>query len=868
MKSFGIKIQASILAISAVLGAAPALAQSAPPADADQPADPDEIIVTATLRNENLQDVPIAVTAFSGATLDKAGVRDVKSFEQVAASFNANSTQSESGGTTLRVRGVGTTGNNTGLESAVGIFIDGVYQSRPGVALGDLLDVQQIELLRGPQGTLFGRNTSAGAVSIKTAKPNLNAVEGFANATYGNYNLMNLQAGVSLPLADHTAGIRLSAAWRDRDGFMTNAVGGKSNDKNRYIVRGQFYYEPNNVFNVRLIGDYSQYDELCCDAIIVRDTSYVAAGFYALNGLPANGGAAFTGDSALANLQTSNNAELHDKTKQWGASAELNYTLGNAQLTSITAYRDFKAESRQETDFVSVLVYSTSDGTSASNATSAHSFTKVKTFTQELRLAGSTADGKFDYLIGGYYSDERIDEIQAMTLGADHQAYISAALQSAVPAAFVPLLGSNPARNIFAGGVSSAGNQASNSFKQSARNWSIFTNETIHLGDRFKINLGARYSDDRKHGVFDQLSANSPACTAVLTQPLPASLAPLRPLAAALTCFPFATRAGTPSVGPVEYDRVFKDNELVYTGKLLWEPIDNINTYVSFTHGYKSGGFNLDPTAAIVSAANNPTGTPAFRSERVNAYEFGIKARLFDNVVTTNFALFRQDFQDFQVLEFTGTQFNTFNVKGVRAEGFELETTIRPARNFTFSSAVTYSDAKYNRDCDFGTFNTVTTLLCGQQLTNAPLWTVVTGIDWSHTVGESLKFGLNGSIRMESDRRTSTPALLAVAAGTGNITIPTAPGGGVNGYIKIPNAIQDGNFKVNLRATIGSKDDGWALEFWGNNIFNEITRNVTFNTPLRGVGSLGGVGAGGAGVSRSSFVAEPRTYGVTLRAKF
>ena len=868
MKSVFIRASASVAALAAALAvSAPALAQeSAPPQEASE--DSGEIIVTATLRNENLQDVPIAVTAFSGEALDKAGVRDVKNFESVAASFNTNSTQSESGGTTLRVRGVGTTGNNTGLESAVGIFLDGVYLSRPGVALGDLLDVQQVELLRGPQGTLFGRNTSAGAVSIKTAKPNLNKFEGFAVATYGNYDLLNFQAGISAPIAQGKAGFRLSGAWRDRDGFVRNANGGQSYDRNRYIVRGQFYYEPNSDFSVRLIADYSKFNELCCDAIIVRDTSYVAAGFFALNGLPANGGAAFTGDAAIRDYRSSNGNVLRDSAKQWGTSAEINYDLGGAKLTSITGYRDFKAASQQETDFVDLIVFSSSNATSASTPTSARSFTDVKTFTQELRLAGSALDDKFDYLVGGYYSNEKINEIQSLTLGTNHQAYISAALQSAVPAAFIPLLGSNPARNIFAGGVSSAGSQAANNFRQNARNISVFTNNTFHVSDAFKINFGLRYSDDRKRGVFDQLSASSPACSATLGQPLPASLAPLRPLAVALTCFPFAVVAGTPSVGPVEYDRVFKDNELIYTGKLLWEPIDNVNTYVSFTHGYKSGGFNLDPTAAIINAVNNPTGTPAFRSETVDAYELGIKAKFLNNKVTANFALFRQNFKDFQVLEFTGTQFNTFNVGGVRAEGFELETTIRPDRNFTFTNAVTYSDVRYNKDCDRGVFNAVTTLLCGQKLTNAPTWTVVTGFDWSHDIGESLKFGLNGNMRLESDKRTSTPALLAVAAGTGNITVPTAPGGGVNNFINIPSAIEDGSVKINLRATIGSQDDRWALEFWGSNITNVHQRNVTFNTPLRGVGSLGGVGAGGAGVSRASFVTEPRTYGVTARVKF
>jgi iron complex outermembrane recepter protein len=881
----------SAIALTMALTQTPVFAQEAPQSDAEETADSGEIIVTATLRNENLQDVPIAVTAFSGENLEKAGVRDVKNFESVAASFNTNSTQTESGGTTLRVRGVGTTGNNTGLESAVGIFIDGVYQSRPGVALGDLLDVAQIELLRGPQGTLFGRNTSAGAVSIKTKKPNLNEFEAFGAATYGNYDLMNLQAGVSAPIAEGKAGVRLSGAWRDRDGFLRNAVGGESNSRNRYIVRGQLYFEPSSDLNIRLIADHSKYNEVCCDAVIVRDTAYATATAavvggnaltpYGVNGLPNNGGAPlFPFDS----YTSSNNRELRDKTSQFGGSGEINYSFGNANLTSITSYRDFTAQSLQETDYVSALVFSSSNRTSASTPNSGKSFTKVKTLSQELRLAGSAFDDKFDFLIGGYYSDEKINEIQSLTLGAEHQAYISAALTS------IGVPGVNPARNVFAGGISSQGASATNNFKQSGRNFSVFTNNTFHVSDRFKLNFGLRYSDDRKAGSFTQLFGANAACDATRAtagaaaaaaavlpanrtpaQAAAASLAGSAPLAVALTCFPFASRASNGPGTPQPFNQVFKDNELIYTGKLLWEPIDNVNTYVSITHGYKSGGFNLDPTAAVNGAS------PAFRSETVDAYELGIKAKFLDNRVTTNFALFRQDFKDFQVLEFTGVQFLTFNVGGVRAEGFELETTFRPAGNFTFTNAITFSDVKYDKDCDRGVFNTSVSPLCGQTLTNSAKWTVVSGFDWSKPIGDNLKFGLNGNLRLESDRRVSTQALLEVANGTGNTTLPTevrtvsATNLALrsNNYIPIPEGIQDGNIKINLRASFGDANDGWALEFWGNNIFDIRTRNVTFSTPLRGVGTLPGpFNAGGIGVSRASFVQEPRTYGVTARVKF
>jgi iron complex outermembrane recepter protein len=867
----------------ALFATVPAMAQTVPQ-ESEAESTVDDIIVTATLRNENLQDVPIAVTAFSGETLEKAGVTNVKNFEQVSASFNTNSTQNESGGTTLRVRGVGTTGNNAGLESAVGIFIDGVYQSRPGVALGDLLDVQQIELLRGPQGTLFGRNTSAGALSIKTAKPNLNKFEAFGVATYGNYDLVNIQGGVSGPIGDGKAGFRLSGAYRNRDGFLINAAGGESNDRNRFIVRGQLLYEPNSDFSVRLIADYSKSTEKCCDAVIERESSYATATaavvggqaltLFGINGLPNNGGASVTGVGTVDSLRSSNNRELRDDSKQWGVSGEINYQLGNAKLTSITSYRDYESFSLQETDFVALNVFSTSTGSSSADANSVDGVGTVKTFTQELRLAGTVANDKFDYLVGGYYADEQIDGRGTLTLGSDHQAYVSAALSS------LGAPGPNPARNIFAGGVNSTGSFANNRFIQSARNISVFTNNTFHVSDRFKVNFGVRYSDDRKKGQFDQLAARSDACTATrasLVTLANTPLAGLAPLAVALTCFPFSSLANNGPGTPQEFNRVFKDNELIYTGKLLWEPIDNINTYVSFSHGYKSGGFNLDPTAAQSSAAAPNGADPSFRSETVDAYELGIKAKLLDGRLLANLAVFKQDLQDFQVLEFTGVQFQTFNVKSAEATGFELELTGRPSRDFTVNGGVTYSDAKYGKDCDNGRFDVVVSPLCNQSLTNAPKWTVVSGFDWQKDIGEALKFSLNGNVRLESDRRVSTQALQEVATGTGNLTLAnenrpisaTNLALRTNNYVLIPNGIQDSNIKVNLRAGIGNQEGGWSLEFWGNNIFDVRTKNVTFNTPLRGVGTLPGpFNAGGIGVSRGAFLQEPRTYGVTARVNF
>jgi iron complex outermembrane recepter protein len=829
----------------------------------DEPvAEQGEYIVTATLRNENLQDVPIAVSAFNAEALEKAGVKDVKSLDQVSASFNMNSTQTESGGTTVRIRGVGTTGNNTGLESAVGIFLDGVYLSRPGIAMGDLMDVQQIELLRGPQGTLFGRNTSAGAVSIKTAKPNLNNFEGFANATYGNYDLMSVQGGVSAPLAEGTMGFRLSGAYRKRDGYIRNVVGGESNNKNRYLLRGQLYWEPNADLNVRIIGDYSKSDEKCCDAIVLKESSYatVPVAFvggapitsFGANGLPNNGGITVSGFDAFKDGRSSNNFELTDKIKQWGMSGTIEYDLGGAQLTAITGYRDFNAQSTQETDLSTLRVFSVSTPSSASTNNTQRAFTELKTFSQELRVAGSLGD-KFDYLVGGYFVREKIREVQAITLGSDFQAYISAPLTS------VGVPGPNSALNIFAGGVSASGNYANNLFTQNARNFSVFTNNTFRLTDALAVNFGVRYSSDRKRGAFSQLSASSPACLSAVSRI--GLLSPgfggstLPGAAAQLTCFPFTTQANalgaaTASVPflPITFDRVFKDNELVYTGKLTYEASSNINTYLSYTHGYKSGGFNLDPAAAAGGA------NPAFKSEKVNAFEFGLKTKLIDNALTANLAVFHQDLTDFQVLEFTGVQFQTFNVPKAKSTGFELETIARLSNEFSFNTSITYSDARYPKSCAPASFPVIVRQLCGQDLTNAPKWVGIAGFDYTKEFGSNMAFGFNTSVRLESDRRTSTQAVEANSAG-----------------VLIPNAldVQDGNAKVNFRASVGEKEGKWAIEFWGQNIFDVATRNVTFNTPLRGIGALPGpLNADRLSVSRAAFKQEPRTYGLTVRTKF
>ena len=852
----------------------PAFAQQSPATTAAEDAADAPIIVTATLRQANVQDIPIAVTAVAPAQLERQGVQDIKNLAAISSSFSIQSSQTESQGTSIRIRGVGTTGNNIGLESSVGVFIDGVYQSRPGVALGDLLDLERLEILRGPQGTLFGRNTSAGALNITTKRPNLNRAEGFANASYGNYNFINVQGGFSVPISPGTAAIRVSGAYRKRDGWMQSVLGPKSNDRDRYIVRAQLYAEPSADLSIRIIGDYADAREKCCDAINVRETEIASLGAYQAYGL-ANDGITATGGSALDSL-TSNSQGFINNQKQWGASGEIVWSPGPVKITSITAYRDFSSQSQQD-DFTQLLTYSVGPG--VTNPTAPFSYDKIKTFTQELRLQGTTFNDKLDYLIGAYYSNEKIEELGVLTLGRDYQASASTlfapALLGIFKSPYLPGTGNlNPlfATTLFGNGgvpVNAAGSFAQNLYRQNSTSYSIFTHNVFNLTDRLSVTAGARYVKETKDGSFSQLSASSAACQAIsngiLTGAFAANgLGGFGPNLLGATCFPFATSLGITApanVGgglasnflplPRAFSSRFSDSRLTYTGQIGYKAADNVLLYASYSHGFKSGGFNLDSTAAVLTNASAVAtgakpifGDPRFKSEKVAALEAGLKTTF--GRFNANFAVFDQKLTDFQVLEFTGIQFVTFNVDKARSTGAEAELFGRIAGGLSGNLGVTYTNARYPKDCMSAAFlaaqpTATPSLLCGSTLTNAPRWAGVVGLTYDgplNNAGWTLL--LNGNIQYASDRRTSTTPIEADRS-------------------LIPLDIQRNSAKINLRAGVGLPGDKISFEVWGTNLTNARIRTITFNTPLRG---------GSGARDRSAFVEEPRMYGVTARMKF
>lgn len=834
----------SVLLLGALLVPCTGFAQEETP---EEPTEDylEEVTVTATKRTESIQDVPIAVTAISELQMERAGMKDIRDLPTLSASFNMNSSQTESQGTTLRLRGVGTTGNNIGLESSVGVFLDGVYLSRPGIALGDQLDVEAIEVLRGPQGTLFGRNVSAGALNLRTKAPSLTDMSGFANFSAGNFSQFNVQAGTGGPISE-SAGFRLSGAWRSQDGFMESITGAESRNRDRFLLRGQLLFDFSEKSSLRIIADYSDADENCCDAVVLSDTPG-QLGVFAAAGLPANGGVTNLGDEAFENRR-SNSEQFENPFDQTGISYEWNYNFSDSTtLTYIGSYREFSASSVQHTDFNSLDIFSVRPG--ASNGF--ESFDDIDSWTQELRIAGDTE--RVSWLFGGFASNEEILEQSGLGLGRDFTANMDAVLWNF---AFAPVLGAAPllagvplatggtfgdvlaADNqalAFSGGVDSAGAFAQNTFFQDGDSWSVFTHNTFRLTDRFSVVAGLRYVEESKDGRFFQDEAQNNACFNTLANAgalaagaagtgLEAVAATIGNFSAGYACFPFATPAAGISITPTEYDTSFEDEELVYTGKAIFEFSDNVSGYASYTHGFKSGGFNLDSTAAVGGA------DPRFDSELIDAVEIGVKSEFANRRVRLNATLFDYDIEDFQVLEFTGIQFITFNVPSAQSRGAELELSALAGNNLSLNVGWTYADSEYPDDCDGGVPIPQVNSLCGAQFTNAPENVVTIGADWDDTIGDRFLVFVSANARYEDDRRTSTQPNLDFD-------------------------IQEANTRGNLRVGLGGYSGKWTVELWANNITDKQTKNVTFNTPLRPN-------------SRSSYLEAPRTYGTTFRVNF
>ena len=838
---------ASFAVLSAVIGAAgAAAAQSAPQHDATSVR---EIVVTAQKREQSLQDVPVVVTALPARLLQNAGVLDIKDMQILTPGLTVTSTSSDAI-TTARIRGVGTVGDNPGLESSVGVVIDGVYRPRNGVSFGDLGEVERIEVLKGPQGTLFGKNTSAGVINVLTKAPAFTFGAG-GELTVGNYNAVGGSAWVTGPITDKLAG-RLYVADRKRDGFYSvNDAGGpntRTNDQDQkyWTVRGQLLFQPDDRSSVRVIADYTRRDEHCCNAVQIL-TGPTAGIVDAV--APGGQGVANPADpfNRLTYANRPDAQQIIDK----GISLEGNFDLGFAKLTNVTSYRDWSVGQGADFDYSGAdIVYRSNDG----GAT-----TRFKTFTEELRLAGKT--DRVDWLIGGFYAHEDLTSGQSFSFGNAYNPYVSLLLTAGTP-----LFGPNNIpcfTGTFVAGVPQCngpvfpvGKATQDYYSQVDKTFALFTNETVHLTDKMELNLGLRYTKDDKSlaSTYSNLGTNGAACGGALTNYANGNLTGLAGPAGAqaifaVLCLPW----GNPFFAGRSTNQAKSETNTSGTAKLLYHFTPDLMGYASYARGYKAGGFNEDRVVSTNGTPSQgfgpfPVTDTSFAAETVNSYELGLKSTLLDGKLLLNGTVFDQQYHHFQLNQFTGLVFIVDSIPQVTSKGIDLDFLyFTPISGLTLQGGVTRADTRFNRfaagdlttPANFGALS----LLPGSRLSFAPLYSVSGAVTYDHQISDNLRVLANVDAKYSSSYNTGSDL--------------------------DPNKMQSAYTMVNARVGIGAANRRWAVELWATNLTNVNYRQVVFDAPLQGQAALDPSSAANrATQTYDAFLGQPRTVGITLRVRY
>ncbi len=921
MKRFNLRHQCALGALAGAMAFAPSAASAQDTATTEQDtdlvaaADVDDgnvIIVRAQGRDQPLSDVPVAVSAVTAETLQKSGVADIRDMNQVAPSLLISSTGNESNGS-ARIRGIGTVGDNPGLESSVAVFIDGVYRSRSGNALSELGPLDRVEILRGPQGTLGGRNSSAGLINIYTAPPEMDGFSGYGAFTYGNYDAIRVEGGINAPLGE-TVAARVDGVYFQRDGFYNDVVNDtRVNDRDRYLIRGQLLFEPTSDLSIRLVGDYSKKDEACCAATFVQPsfaplarlsddlppTSADAKFDYPGSLTPALTSTAnpiipvllALGQDPRALNQSTFNRDIYvtpgrsyqGETEDYGISGEVNWDFGNVTMTSITGYRDYSNFQGSDTDYTQVDILYRAPGPNAGAR-------EFKTFTQELRFNGSLLDDRIDWLVGGFYANEKLETRDNLRFGTQYGAFAPCRVVNAVnPALASPLstgclsAGGRAALLAANGGAGAFGaatplifagldnlaqindlGGTGDVYNQKSENFALFTHNIVHITDKLDLTLGLRYTNETKdfNASFGNDNVICPQNRALLGSLLGVpSLAGLAGGIISLSC----QGNSTSELDGVSLADTRDEDQFTGTAILSYKATPDLLFYGSYSRGYKAGGFNLDRSALTTPVAFNvntldPTNLQ-FEEETVDAFEIGAKYQTRQFGVSV--AAFRQEFTNFQLNTFNGSVFLVQNINackddlggadrdnsaatgacasdrtkpGVVAKGVEIEANLSPVRDLTATLGLTYADTSFADNLigneDGTPLDPALRLLPGDNMSNAPEIVATSSLSWTPPIGDS---GMRGlffvNARMTSDYNTGSDLLYGKE--------------------------QDGFVVVNGRIGVTNIGGSFSVEGWVQNLFDTDYTQVAFNTPFVAEQQ-----------TYSAFLAEPRTYGVTVRAEF
>jgi iron complex outermembrane receptor protein len=797
-------------ALAAILSAPAAAHDSAAETEttAQQEAASNDIIVTARRRSESAQEIPLAVTVIGGQQIADTGAFNVGRLQQLAPTLQFYSSNPRN--TTLNIRGLGAPFGLTsdGFEQGVGIYIDDVYYSRVASATFDFLDIAQLEVLRGPQGTLYGKNTTAGAINIKTNQPTFD-FEGTAEVSLGNYEFKQARVAVSGPLSD-TIAVRVAASATDRRGTIRNVTSNQDiQSLDNLGLRAQLLWQPSNDLRITLAGDYNKQDAKCCGSVFVRTVSTqrpLNRQFAALAAAQNYAPPSTNPFDRLSDLDSS----LGAGNVIAGVALRVNWDVGPGTFTSVTAWRYWDWKPENDRDFTGLPIVSLSQNPSQQNQ-----------YTQEFRYAYSGT--RFDFVVGAFAFDQRIDTQGLEAQGAAASRW---SINPSNPLSNDPsVLDGLTARNLqFLKSTSAA----------------VFGQLSWKVTDSFTIQPGVRLNYDKKSGFFQrrvfagdgtELQGNETGARAA------AQLAIFRPQETA----------------PDDTDWNF-----TYDLTLSYELAPDVLAYGTYARSFKTIGINqnglpTDANGVPIEAAGT------IRPEKVDHFEIGVKSRFWDRKATLNLAAFRTGIRDFQATVTNG-QFGVLrgflaNAGKVRSQGIEADFNIQPSDRFTAYVNGAYTDAKYVRFVDApcppelsggttagagqtpaapGTPGGLSPANCdisGQRLAGVSKWSFAFGAEANapgSLFGEAGRFylGYDGSYRSNFSSNASPSAATRI----------------------------DGYSLSNLRAGFRS-DDGLNIFAWVRNAFDENYFEQLFIAP----GNTGLI---------AGLPGDPRTWGATVSVAF
>lgn len=687
-------------AVIGAVGCGPAYAAeasaSAPAADAaalDAEESEAAITVTARRREEDAQDVPIALSVLSADTLDKTGNFTLGQVQQLVPSLQIFSFNPRN--TNINIRGLGANValTNDGLENGVGFYLDNVYYGRPGQSQFDLVDLQQIEVLRGPQGTLFGKNTTAGAINITSRGPSFTP-EAQGEISLGDYGYHQLRASVSAPIISDRVAFRLSLADTHRDGFLTNLHdGSKAQDYDNFSIRGQLLVKPTDTLSVRLIGDYAHQKQHYVLNIPVTYFGTYDSGATIPNNIFARTSRAGYTLLPADPFAREGDSDSHYQAfmKSYGASGQIDWDLGRVALTSITAYRWWDWDPANDGDSTSLPV-----------TTKAQQANRQRQFSQEVRL-GSTGSNVVDWTVGAYYFWQTI------------RGYGASAYGSAAPNWFVPT--ANPV----VADAALNGFETRSYSEPRTKSYALFGQASWNISDALSLTGGLRYTHERKTGAYRQWwvggadlstlsAADAAAATAIRNQ--------------------FNPRAS--------YTAGIRDDSISGLATLSWKIAPDALVYGTYSRGSKSGGLNL---------TNIPSGAvPQVKPETVDSYELGFKSAWLDRTLTLNAAAFWTEVSDYQTAITQPNILGTFvqyisNIPKVRSRGIEGDLSYALTKWISLTASASYIEATYRdyRNAPQAPERSATLAptqdLTGVQLGGIPKFTYSLGADVAQPIG-------------------------------------------------------------------------------------------------------------------------------------